>query len=285
MRTPENPPDSGIRRILVVLDTPDRSMETIDCAAILAFRLQAELTGLFIEDVNLLRLAALPFAHELPCASLPERRLDQAVMERTLKAQAAAIRQCLATSATRANISWSFEVRRGHVLDELLALTPAADLLVIGELDQAIVPVGEQRHLFRQLLLDSSCSVLVQHRSADGAQSVLVLYDGSPAADCALQLASLMARDDESQPLLVLLPPDRSLNSQTLQQQATQRLRQHPARVRYVFLPNFSVATLLAVMTQQQAGVLVVAAESLAGNPALLQQLPEKLNCDFVLVR
>jgi len=278
---PENLPNSGIRRILVALDTPGRSTEIIDCAAILAFRLQAELTGLFIEDVNLLRLAALPFAHELPCASLLERRLDPPVMERILRAQAAAIRQRLANSATRANIPWSFEVRRGHVLDELLALAPAADLLVIGEFDQAIVPIGEQRHLCCQLLLRSSCSILVQHYSADGAQAVLVLYDGSPAADRALQLASLMAQDDEGRSLFVLLPP----GCQALQQQLTQRFHQHPGQVRYVLLPDFSMATLLAVMTQQRARVLLAAAETLAGSPTLLQQLPEKLNCDFVLVR
>ena len=285
MKIPEPTPDSGIKQILVALDTPGRSAELIERAAMLALQLQAGLTGLFVEDINLLRLAALPFAHELPYDSLPERRLDQLLMERALRARATAIQKHLASSAGRANIPWSFQVRRGHVLEELLASAPTTDLLIIGEFDQTIVSAGDRPSMLRQILLHSSCSVWAQHCNPDSTRAVLVLYDASATSNRALQLASRMARDDTGQSLLVLLPPDGSPHSQKLQQRAAQHLGRDHLQLRYLPLTEFSASRLLAVMRQQRGRVLVAAEETLAAKPALLQQLADQLSFDFVLVR
>ncbi|MBK7177644.1 MAG: universal stress protein [Chloroflexi bacterium] len=54
-----------IQRILVALDASPHSLAALEAAIDLAERLDAELQGLFVEDINLLRLAQLPFAREL----------------------------------------------------------------------------------------------------------------------------------------------------------------------------------------------------------------------------
>ena len=53
------------RRIVVALDASSHSHAALAAAVALAGRLQAELQGIFVEDVNLLRLAELPFAREV----------------------------------------------------------------------------------------------------------------------------------------------------------------------------------------------------------------------------
>mgnify|MGYP006208676469 CR=1 FL=1 len=55
----------------------------------LAREMQAELLGLFIEDAELLRFAALPLAAEIGFPSAAHRKLDPASMERALRAPAA----------------------------------------------------------------------------------------------------------------------------------------------------------------------------------------------------
>jgi hypothetical protein len=77
----------------------------------LARDMQAELLGLFIEDVDLLRLAALPFAAEVGLASAARRALEPAALERALRAQASSLRESLA-AALEPDIAWSFRVAR-----------------------------------------------------------------------------------------------------------------------------------------------------------------------------
>jgi nucleotide-binding universal stress UspA family protein len=55
----------AFRRILVALDASVNSLAAIEQAATLAANLEAEQLGLFVEDINLLRIATLPFARQI----------------------------------------------------------------------------------------------------------------------------------------------------------------------------------------------------------------------------
>jgi single-stranded-DNA-specific exonuclease len=69
------------RRIVIALESGIPEPE-LEAAVALARGLDAELLGLFVEDLDLLRFAALPFAHEIGLASAVRRRLDPAALER-----------------------------------------------------------------------------------------------------------------------------------------------------------------------------------------------------------
>src|SRR5690606_16660921 len=71
------------RRIIVGLEPRPHAEPLISAAAALAERLPAELLGLFVENVELLHFAALPFAREVGLASGMRRPLDVAAMERS----------------------------------------------------------------------------------------------------------------------------------------------------------------------------------------------------------
>ncbi len=64
-------------RILVAIDTSPHGRAALEAAADLAAASSAELCGLFVEDLNLLRLAGLPFAHEIEFASATPRPCSQ----------------------------------------------------------------------------------------------------------------------------------------------------------------------------------------------------------------
>lgn len=86
-------PDT-MRRLLVAVEASPRSRAMLEQAAALARAIEAELAGLFVEDVNLLRLCGLP-GHEIALSSGMARRLEQATMERELRAQAEELRRLL----------------------------------------------------------------------------------------------------------------------------------------------------------------------------------------------
>jgi hypothetical protein len=83
-----------------------------EAVARLAAEMQAELLGLFIEDVELLRFAALPFAAEVGFPSATRRAMDLVGLERQMRAQADALRRALAVALDPTAVSWSFRVAR-----------------------------------------------------------------------------------------------------------------------------------------------------------------------------
>ncbi len=123
-----------IRRIIVGLDPRSPGRAALEAAAQLAGRLQAELVGLFVEDIDLLYLAGLPFAREIGFPSATTRALDIASMERSLRALAGEVQRTMAAIAGRAPVPWSFRVARGALMSELRAAATQDDIVVTGAL-------------------------------------------------------------------------------------------------------------------------------------------------------
>ncbi len=109
-----------VRRIVVGLDSPLQTDAALEALAVLAGEMEAELIGLFIEDVDLLHLAALPFACEVGFPSATRRDLDVARMERFFEAQANELRRACEAVLKSSPVSWSFRVARGSRLEQLL---------------------------------------------------------------------------------------------------------------------------------------------------------------------
>lgn len=82
-----------------------------EAAARLARELQAEFLGLFVEDVELLRFASLPFAREVGLASASLLTMNLAALERQMRAQAQRLEAALQSVFGPAP-GWSFRIER-----------------------------------------------------------------------------------------------------------------------------------------------------------------------------
>lgn len=123
---------AAFSRVVAALDTTCRDAETLAAAVDVAARFDVEVSGLFIEDANLFRLAALPMARHVAMGSMAARPLDAAEMENEMRARAARAAAALAASATQQGVKWSFRVVRGLPAAELASATAAEDLLVVA---------------------------------------------------------------------------------------------------------------------------------------------------------
>lgn len=101
----------------------------LEAAVQLAARLEAELVGLFVEDENWRRLAALPFARLAGHGPLSQA-IDPEVLERALRRGAAEARTALARAASP-RLRWTLRVVRGHVVAEAVGAAAAGDLVVV----------------------------------------------------------------------------------------------------------------------------------------------------------
>jgi hypothetical protein len=119
----------SIRRIIVVQE-PAGAARVLDAVAEAAAALEAELLGLFLEDVELLHFAGLPFAREIGVSARP-RGLDVQTMERRLHFQAEEARRALAAATEGKALRWSFRVERGSVPTQLRKALADADVVVL----------------------------------------------------------------------------------------------------------------------------------------------------------
>ncbi len=117
-------------RVLVAVRTADRAAPVVSLASALLSGLDAELSGLFVEDHALLRVAALPITREVGLSSASVRPLELPDVERTLQRQAAQVRAAVEALARELSLPWSFRVARGTLIEE--ALAAMADLTLIG---------------------------------------------------------------------------------------------------------------------------------------------------------
>ena len=118
------------RRVVVALDASAPGQAALEAAAGLAARLEAELLAVFVEDIDLLRLAGLPFAREIGYPSAIRRAIDVPAMERSLRRHADEARRSVALIAERKPLKWNFEVARGSLTAQVLAAAAEADLIV-----------------------------------------------------------------------------------------------------------------------------------------------------------
>ncbi len=189
----------NLRRITVV-QAPAGAMRALDALAEIAVALEAELLGLFVEDMELLYFARLPFAREISVSSAMSRALDPEAMERALRSKAEQARRALAAAAAGTPMRWSFRVARGFVADQVLAAVADADLVVLfadgSEAGRprlaAVLPSAAQRSIV--------APALVRLARALGGDMDLVLLGAKVDAARAWQEATHAVLAEEAPP-------------------------------------------------------------------------------------
>jgi nucleotide-binding universal stress UspA family protein len=179
--------DPGYRRVVVAIDSSRSSSAALDASAGLASGLGAELAGLFIEDVNQLRLGALPFTRLVGPGPV-SRDVDVGTIERSMRRAAAAARARLErlAQARPQPVPWSFRVVRGAIARELGAAAEPADLIVVEE--RALGRIA------RAALASANASVLCLCAGGVGANEVIVVFGDSEPEQRALDAALRVAR-------------------------------------------------------------------------------------------
>lgn len=199
MTAPTNP--SPIRRILLAIDGSPHSLAAMRAAVDLSAGLEAELVAVFVEDLNLLRMAQLPIASEVSRYTASIHQLQPERIQRQLKAQASQARAALARQARRQTVDWEFVVLRGDISLELLAKAEGADLMILGKAGWS--KARRMGSTTRVVIRQAPGLVLVLQQGVSWSRPVLLVYDGSPASRRGLDVARMLA-EQSGQPLSVM---------------------------------------------------------------------------------
>ena len=163
------------RRILAGLGPIADEMQTIEAALALAAALRAEITGHFVEESNLLDLAALPFTKTIRPSGRSIVPLELSQMEREISHAAATWRRTLSARAERSRISCTFRTTRGEYCTEIAKAAAAADIVVLNPANVA----GRGRNAVAAILgavRDAAVTVLLpEYRPRSGRGPVVLL--------------------------------------------------------------------------------------------------------------
>lgn len=196
-----------IRSIAVAIDCSPHSKASLDAAAEMASRLKAELIGIFVEDINLLNIAGLPFAEEIRFYSSSTGKLDTGELERMLRLQARQAHELLQQSAEPRKVRHSFRVVRGMVSEQIMTAAPEADILVLGRSGRSPSCRKGLGSTARTALNEGTMPVLLMRPGITAAEGpLLVLFDASDASRRALSLALAIAAPASTLHLLVTDP-------------------------------------------------------------------------------
>jgi len=270
--TRPNMAETRVTRIFVSCDTSPLGAAALDAAAVLARQLDAELAGLYVEDANLLRMAALPFACEITLVSALTRRIDVSAVEQALRRQADAMRWALSQAAQALQVPWSFQVARGTLMDILLDELREPGLAVLGHAGQFVMNGQAQS----------------AHASANSTydarrQPVLTLYDGTAPAHRALGVAIRMARPHHK-PVVVMLVANTDVERAQLQARVEAELQGTGIAVHFQASPSRDADRLKkAALTRHAAAVLWPGLSGVNERRAL-STLVYELTCPVLLV-
>jgi nucleotide-binding universal stress UspA family protein len=277
---------SAFRRILVALDASRESQAALEAAAKLAARLEAELLGVFVEDVDLLNLAALPFSREASPLSHSSHTLQPEQIERDLRSRAAMARRALAEVAADFHIDWRFRIARGRVETELLAAAEDADLVALGKGTRPLSGHAFLGSTGRAIAARTIRSVLFgTMTSGPPDAAVAAVYGEGRKSGEALALAASLAQR-EGKPLVVFVVGNSSSAQAQLEADVREQLQSIGASGSVRRVNGTGLADLLQAVQTASISLLVVGANTLPSDTNVaLERLVKQSACSILLVR
>jgi len=265
-----NEPSASVR-IWVALDESPRSAAALIAAVALAAELDAELAGLFVEDIDLQHLSGLPFAREFSVLTGAGIPLSPDEVERIWRREEKAMQRLLAEAASRSQLRWSFRVARGRVAAEINTLAQALDLIVLG----------------KRTGIGVMTVVQTTARLADvqpKAGPVLVLFENLPTSAHSLETGAMLARGNGAE--LVLLIKDGDEDAYRAACAAAQAvLKARGMAGRCVRLDAIEGDNLVQAARRERAGCLVLAGRERFLSQAGFERMLDAIECPVVLAR
>jgi hypothetical protein len=259
-------PDSVTRQIAVILGTSGSGQAVLNVLQQLLGRdAPIELHGLFIEDVDLKRAAALPFAKELCRLTLSVREIPNTGFDRTVALRMRSARHALEELARRMGVSHTFRNIQGSTVSLLRDTAHSADITVFEPWRKLPAPAA--------------------HRFAPGRlapRRIVVVIDDVTSADEALLIASRLV-EDNAERMTVLLRAENPTELQALEHMVRELLPGRPARL--LLMPDRETQHLVATVLAERADMLVIGAREELLKSRSLGLLLQQLECPICLVR
>ena len=242
-------------RVLVALDGGEPSIDALTQLARLLDAATLEVTGLLVEDEDLLRAARLPGFCEVSLSGeiFPK---DHERLRQDIEAESRRLRQAFEGTMQLMRYRFRFEVMRGRWIESLQSAALESDLLLVCRCARGPGLRPRAAPYFAPLLQPGRSVLIVNEPWASG-HSVVVFGSGVAAARAASRVA-----EPEKLDLVVVLRTGEPVPAEL------------PHRSILVRVDDWTEETIAVVCRQWEARLLVVASGAVADMAGLLDRLP-----------
>lgn len=270
-------PQFPVHRVVIALESICENLKALEIAAEMAARIKAELHGIFMEDVNLLSAASLPFVHQVNLQSAAAHSFEPADIEAEFRALAGRARTCLQDLADHRKVPWSFEIHRGD-RRSLVSATRRSDLLVVETATRPFARYIKLPTDWSEISLHSERACLLLSTSVDRHKGTLVVYDGTDAGERAM--AAAVALDGTAGALTIVAP---AVDSKGTELQ--KRLRVAGIEAAWQRIERLDSAELRRVITRVNCDLVVLPAFLALEHRSALRELFAAPPCAILLAR
>jgi nucleotide-binding universal stress UspA family protein len=275
-----------IQRILVAVDASPHSRAALEAAGELAARFDAELLGIFVEDLNLLRLAGLPFSEEMGLFSARRRRLRSGDLKRQLRIQARRAHETFSVVVERTHVSGEFHIVRGSVSHKILEASADADIVLFGKTGLTRPQKERLGSTAQKLLSEAPGMMMILQNGARLGAPVVLVYDGSPLSKKALHAAlALLDEESEEHALTVLIAGEGQADCRHLRAEVESELPSNEFKVRYRILSASTAENVAYRIKMEERGTVVLPAKRELVENEVLRDLFAKIDVPVLLVR
>lgn len=263
---PAKKPDTVTQQIAVILGTSGSGQSLLSISRQLLGRsTDIELQGVFIEDDELNRAAALPFVKELCRLTLSVREIQDTRFDQTIALRMRTARSAVEGLAQRMGVSHTFRNAQGSTVSLLRDAAFSADITVFEPLRKLASPAIRQ-HLY----------------GLRPPRRIVVVIDDVVSGDEALLTAALLA-EGETHRISILLRAESRAELDAMETMISDLLPASPTRV--LLLPDQGMQHLITAVLAERADMLVLGASQELLEAESLDLLLKQLECPICLIR
>lgn len=259
-------PDTVTQQIAVILGTSGSGQPLLNILRQLLGRdTGTELHGVFIEDDELRRAAALPFVKELCRLTLSVREIHNTRFDRTIALRMRTARSAIEELARRMDVPHTFREAQGSTVSLLREAVHSSNITVFEPLRKLAAPAIRQSGHVDHFL-----------------QRIVVVIDDVETGDEALLVAAMLAKSG-TQRISILLRAENPSELEAMDNMVSDLLPTGPKRL--LLLPDHGVQHLIAAVLAERADMLVLGASDELLKTKSLGLLLKQLECPICLVR
>ena len=256
-----------LHRVAIAMMDDTSDTTSLEVISKLAAKAQAEMSGVFIEDLEMLRAARLPFAREICQITNTVRPADVTNIERALKQYANTARARIAALASRSGAHWTFEVVRKNRASAVLELARGTDVTFFSS-----------RATFQQHSLTRSSNLAL----SEPHRPVVVIVDRSVSGNHAAQIAKQLAAESEL-PIFAIVPAANEAGADELVDRLTQQEGYERKNVQILLRPTFS--QIIDTTRGLHPSTVIVPITLIEDSPARIEELEHQLDHCILLVK
>lgn len=258
--------DTVIERIAVILGTSGSGQPLLNILQqLLGGDTGTQLYGVFIEDDELQRVAALPFVKELSRLTLSVRDIGSKPFERTIALRMRTARNAVEGLARRMGVSHTFHRARGSTINLLRETVHSANITVFEPSRKFAAPT-----ISRPLHVRNS------------PRCIVVVIDDVATGDKALLTAAALAKG-QTHRVSILLRAETPVELDAMNQLVNDFLPAGPTHM--LLLQDKGVQHLVGAVLAERADMLVLGTSEELLKPETLGALLKQLECPICLVR